>query len=161
MLYYNYINTPTGELEICTDDVGVVSVLFVNTNKKTLTKKETSSHPILSETEKQLNAYFNNTLKIFDLPLSLNGSEFQKRVWNQLICIPFGKTISYLELAKQLGDEKCIRAAASANGKNPLSIIIPCHRVIGSNGALVGYSGNIERKLFLLKHEGAYHDLFS
>ena len=161
MIYYNYIPYSFGELEICVDDIGVVSVLFVNTHKRTLTKKETSSHPLLFETEKQLSAYFNNTLKTFDLPLSLNGTAFQKRVWNQLITIPFGKTISYLELAKQLGDEKCIRAAASANGKNPLSIIIPCHRVIGSNGALVGYSGNIERKTFLLKHEGAYQDLFS
>jgi methylated-DNA-[protein]-cysteine S-methyltransferase len=161
MIYYNYIDTPSGELEISADDVGLISVLFVNTNKRNLIKKETSSHPILSETEHQLNAYFNNTLKTFDLPLSLNGTEFQKRVWNQLKAIPFGKTISYLELAKQLGDEKCIRAAASANGKNPISIIIPCHRVIGSNGALVGYSGNIERKIFLLKHEGTYQDLFS
>lgn len=161
MIYYNYINTPSGELEISTDDIGVVSVLFVNTTKRTLIKKEISSHPLLLETEKQLNAYFNNTLTAFDLPLSFNGTEFQKRVWSQLMTIPFGKTISYLELAKQLGDEKCIRAAASANGKNPISIIIPCHRVIGSNGALIGYSGNIERKTFLLKHEGAYQDLFS
>ena len=100
-------------------------------------------------------------LTTFDLPLSLNGTVFQKRVWAQLITIPFGKTISYLELAKLLGDEKCIRATASANGKNPISIIIPCHRVIVSNGTLAGYSGNIERKTFLLKHEGAYQDLFS
>ena len=161
MIYYNYIDTPSGELEIGANDTGILSVLFVNTIKRTLTKKETRPHPLLLETEKQLNAYFNNTSKTFNLPLSLNGTEFQKRVWHQLIAIPFGKTISYLELAKQLGDEKCIRAAASANGKNPLSIIIPCHRVIGSNGALVGYSGNIERKTFLLKHEGAYQDLFS
>lgn len=161
MTYYNYLDTPSGELEISADDVGLVSVLFMNTTKRNLTKKEIFSHPILLETEKQLKAYFNNTLKIFDLPLSLNGTAFQKRVWHQLTTIPFGKTISYLELAKQLGDEKCIRAAASANGKNPISIIIPCHRVIGRNGALVGYSGNIERKEFLLKHEGAYQDLFS
>ena len=161
MIYYNYIDTPSGELEISVDDIGLISVLFVNTNKRTLIKKETHSHPLLLETEKQLNDYFNNTLITFDLPLSLNGTVFQKRVWAQLITIPFGKTISYLELAKLLGDEKCIRAAASANGKNPISIIIPCHRVIGSNGTLVGYSGNIERKIFLLKHEGAYQDLFS
>lgn len=161
MIYYNYIHSPFGELEIRVDDIGLVSVLFVNTLKRVLTKEKTNSHPLLLETEKQLNAYFNNTLKTFDLPLSLNGTGFQKRVWHQLITIPFGKTISYLELAEQLGDEKCIRAAASANGKNPISIIIPCHRVIGSNDALVGYSGNIERKIFLLKHEGAYQDLFS
>ena len=161
MIYYSYIDTPSGELEISVDDIGLTSVLFVNTNKRTLIKKETHSHPLLLETEKQLNAYFNNTLTTFDLPLSLNGTVFQKRVWAQLITIPFGKTISYLELAKLLGDEKCIRAAASANGKNPISIIIPCHRVIGSNGTLVGYSGNIERKIFLLKHEGNIKICFS
>jgi len=116
---------------------------------------------LLIETEKQLKAYFNNTLQTFDLPLFLNGTDFQVRVWKQLQLISYGKTISYLDLAKRLGDEKCIRAAATANGKNPLSINIPCHRVIGSNGSLTGYSGNIERKAFLLKHEGAYQDLFS
>lgn len=161
MIYYSYIDTPSGELEISVDDIGLISVLFLNTNKRTLIKKETHSHPLLLETEKQLNDYFNNTLITFYLPLSLNGTVFQKRVWAQLITIPFGKTISYLELAKLLGDEKCIRATASANGKNLISIIIPCHRVIGSNGTLAGYSGNIERKTFLLKHEGAYQDLFS
>ena len=161
MVYYNYIVTPSGELEISVDDIGLISVLFVNTNKRTLIKKETHSHPLLLETEKQLNDYFNNTLITFYLPLSFNGNVFQKRVWAQLITIPFGKTISYLELAKLLFAEKCIRAAASANGKNLISIIIPCHRVIGSNGTLAGYSGNIERKIFLLKHEGAYQDLFS
>jgi methylated-DNA-[protein]-cysteine S-methyltransferase len=161
MIYYKYIDTPFGELEISVDDTGVLSVLFVNTHKRTLTKKEIHSHSLLLETEKQLNAYFNNSITTFDLPLSLNGTAFQKRVWNQLKAIPFGKTISYLELAKQLGDEKCIRAAAAANGKNPISIIIPCHRVIGSNGKLVGYSGDLERKSFLLTHEGSYQDLFS
>ncbi len=161
MIYYSYINSPIGDIELAVADEGVVSVLFVTTIKKVLIKRETSSHPLLIETEKQLIAYFNKTLISFDLPLSLEGTEFQKKVWNQLTELPFGKTISYLELAKQLGDEKCIRAAASANGKNPISIIIPCHRVIGSNGKLVGYSGNLERKSFLLNHEGTYRDLFS
>ena len=161
MIYYNYINTPVGDIELAVADEGLISVLFVNTLKKSLIKHEVSPHPLLIETEKQLSAYFNKTLVRFDLPFFFEGTEFQKRVWNQLMKIPFGKTISYLELAKELGDEKCIRAAASANGKNPISIIIPCHRVIGSNGKLVGYSGDLERKSFLLTHEGAYQDLFS
>ena len=114
MIYYSYIDTPSGELEISVDDIGLISVLFVNTNKRTLIKKETHSHPLLLETEKQLNAYFNNTLITFDLPLSLNGTVFQKRVWAQLITIPFGKTISYLELAKLLGDESQVGKGISA-----------------------------------------------
>lgn len=161
MIYYNYINSPVGDIELAVANEGVVSVLFVNTLKKALIRHETSPHPLLIETETQLSAYFNKTLTHFDLPFSFEGTVFQKRVWNQLMEIPFGKTISYLELAKQLGDKKCIRAAASANGKNPISIIIPCHRVIGSGGKLVGYSGDLERKSFLLTHEGTYQDLFS
>ena len=161
MLFYKYIHTPIGELELCAGNEGLVSVLFVSTHKKELNKQAEGEHPVLTETEKQLNAYFNKSLKEFDLPLALQGTEFQKRVWSQLTKTAFGKTINYLELAKQLGDEKCIRAAASANGKNPVSIIVPCHRIIGSDGSLVGYSGNLERKQWLLQHEGAYQDLFS
>lgn len=161
MIYYNYINSPLGEIELCSDDQGLVSVLFVSTFKRNLVKHEIKTQPLLAEVENQLNAYFNNSLNRFDLPLSFIGTDFQQRVWKELTQIPFGKTVTYLELAKRLGDEKCIRAAASANGKNPISIIVPCHRVIGSNGQLVGYSGNIERKSFLLNHEGSYQDLFS
>jgi methylated-DNA-[protein]-cysteine S-methyltransferase len=161
MLFYRYIDTPIGELELCANDAGLVSVLFVSTHKKELVKQAETEHPVLTETEKQLKAYFDKKRKEFDLPLALEGTDFQKRVWNQLTKTRFGKTINYLELAKQLGDEKCIRAAASANGKNPISIIIPCHRIIGSDGTLVGYSGNLERKQWLLQHEGAYQDLFS
>jgi methylated-DNA-[protein]-cysteine S-methyltransferase len=161
MLFYKYIHTPIGELELCANNEGLVSVLFTSTVKRELAKQTAAEHPVLTETEQQLNAYFNKSLTAFNLPLALDGTEFQKRVWNQLTKTPFGKTINYLELAKQLGDEKCIRAAASANGKNPISIIIPCHRIIGSDGSLVGYSGNLERKQWLLQHEGAYQDLFS
>ncbi len=161
MLFYKYIPSPIGELELCANDEGLISALFTNTIKRELTKQPESAHPVLTETEKQLNAYFKKELKQFDLPLFLKGTDFQKRVWTQLMQTPFGKTINYLELAKQLGDEKCIRAAASANGKNPVSIILPCHRIIGSDGKLVGYSGNLERKQWLLEHEGSYADLFS
>ena len=93
------------------------------------------------------------TRKIFRLNLNPSGTDFQKHVWNELLHIPFGKTTTYLAMAKKLGDEKVIRAAANANGKNPIAIIIPCHRVIGSNGSLVGYAGGMERKRKLLELE--------
>ena len=110
-------------------------------------------------------AFQNNILlgkrKQFDLPLEIEGTEFQKRVWNELLKIPYGKTISYKELAVRLGDEKVIRAAASANGANPLPIVIPCHRVIGSDGSLIGYGGGLEIKEKLLILEGSrQQDLF-
>ncbi len=161
MLYYNYINSPCGEIELCASNVGLVSVLFTQTQKRILVKQEITTHPFLSETAKQLKSYFNKQLQAFDLPFDLVGTDFQKRVWNELTQINFGKTISYLELSKRLGDEKCIRAAASANGKNPISIIVPCHRVIGSNGKLTGYSGNLDRKEYLLNLEGSCIHLFS
>ena len=105
------------------------------------------------ETKKQLNAYFNSDLQNFNLPLNFIGTDFQKKVWTQLSTINFGKTTSYLQMAKNLGDPKCIRAAASANGKNPFAIIVPCHRVIGTNGSLTGYAGDLWRKEWLLNHE--------
>ena len=110
----------------------------------------------------QLKQYFIGERKHFDLPLEIEGTEFQKRVWNELLKIPYGKTISYKELAIRLGDEKVIRAAASANGSNPLPIVIPCHRVIGSDGSLVGYGGGVKIKEKLLILEGSRQkDLFN
>ena len=110
----------------------------------------------------QLKEYFSGERKHFDLPLEIDGTEFQKRVWNELLKIPYGRTISYKELAVKLGDEKVIRASASANGVNPLPIVIPCHRVIGSDGSLIGYGGGLEVKEKLLVLEGSREkDLFS
>lgn len=160
-LFYNYITSPLGEMEICANEEGLVSVLFLKTKHRTLLKKQQSQHPLVKETEQQLRAFFKKEQRQFDVPFSVTGTEFQKKVWQQLTKIPYGKTISYLELAKALGDEKCIRAAAAANGKNPITILIPCHRVIGSNGKLVGYAGDLHRKQKLLELEGSYLDLFS
>jgi methylated-DNA-[protein]-cysteine S-methyltransferase len=101
----------------------------------------------------QLRAYFKNEIKIFDLKLNPEGTVFQKKVWKQLETVSFGTTISYLDLSKQIGDVKAVRAVANANGKNPLWIIVPCHRVIGSDGSLTGYSGGLQRKQWLLNHE--------
>jgi methylated-DNA-[protein]-cysteine S-methyltransferase len=107
----------------------------------------------LLECVNQLRAYFKNEIKIFDLKLNPEGTVFQKKVWKQLETVSFGTTISYLDLSKQIGDVKAVRAVANANGKNPLWIIVPCHRVIGSDGSLTGYSGGLQRKQWLLNHE--------
>lgn len=147
-----YIETPLGYAKIIGDQDGITSVSIVDTNEDT----SESIPESLLDCATQLKAYFNNKLKTFDLKLNPEGTDFQKKVWKQLEKIPFGKTISYLDLAKQLGDAKTIRAAASANGKNPLWIIVPCHRVIGTDGRLTGYAGGLHRKQWLLNHESEY-----
>lgn len=154
------MQTPIGELELTSTSTGLLSVLFVQTEKNTLDKQPVAFSKINEEVKKQLNAFFKKELTVFDLPLHPAGTDFQKKVWNELTRIPFGQTISYLTLAKRLGDVNSIRAAASANGKNPITIIIPCHRVIGSNGTLVGYSGDMWRKQWLLEHESGQESLF-
>lgn len=146
------INTQLGFTQITGDDDGIASVIVLNSEEK-----ETDIVPLeLEDCVRQLQEYFEGTRNQFDLKLNPEGTEFQKKVWKQLQTIPFGKTISYLELSQQLGDTKAIRAVANANVKNPLWIIIPCHRVIGSNGSLTGYAGGLQRKQWLLKHESPY-----
>jgi methylated-DNA-[protein]-cysteine S-methyltransferase len=146
------IHCPLGSTKISGDINGIVSVTIGNT-------KEELSRIIpetLLECVTQLKAYFKEERKTFNLKLNPEGTSFQKKVWKQLETVPYGKTISYLELSKQLGAVKAIRAAASANGKNPLWIIVPCHRVLGSDGSLTGYAGGLHRKQWLLNHESKY-----
>ncbi|WP_179344696.1 methylated-DNA--[protein]-cysteine S-methyltransferase [Winogradskyella ursingii] len=143
------IDTPLGNAQIIGDENGISSVSILNT-KQQLSESIPKS---LQNCVFQLNAYFQNELKSFDLKLNPKGTDFQNKVWKQLKTIPFGKTVSYLELSQQLGDVKAIRAVASANGKNPLWIIVPCHRVIGSDGSLTGYAGGLHRKQWLINHE--------
>lgn len=114
----------------------------------------TGSHPILDTLAHQLEEYWVGHLRTFSLPLDLQGSPFQQRVWQSLLTIPWGRTRTYLEQARFLGDEKSIRAVAAANGRNPVAIVVPCHRVIGSDGSLTGYAGGLDRKRFLLELEG-------
>ena len=159
-LYYDYIRSPLGELELTSSTNHLLSVLFVKTEKNALDKQPVLNSEINNETKKQLDSFFKKEITQFNLPINPAGTEFQKSVWNELIKIPFGKTISYLTLAKKLGDVNSIRAAASANGKNPITIIIPCHRVIGADGKLVGYSGDMWRKQWLLDHESKQEKLF-
>jgi len=146
------INTPLGVAKICGDESGISSLTVLNTD-------ETISDivpEILQDCVYQLQEYFNGNREHFNLKLNPQGTVFQKKVWEELQIIPFGKTVSYLELSKQLGDVKGIRAVANANGKNPLWIIVPCHRVIGSDGSLTGYAGGLHRKQWLLEHESPY-----
>jgi len=143
------INTPLGIAKIDGDEHGIVAVSILN-DEQSITDIVPDG---LQDCVYQLNEYFSGDRKTFDLKLNPKGTPFQRKVWGQLETIPYGKSISYLELSKQFGDVKAIRAVASANGKNPLWIIIPCHRVIGSDGSLVGYAGGLGRKQWLLNHE--------
>ena len=147
-----FIETPLGHAKIVGDNNGIASVSILNTQEEL---SEVIPESLL-ECVTQLKAYFKNERKTFNLKLNPEGTAFQKNVWNLLVSIPYGKTLSYLQLSKQLGDVKAIRAVANANGKNPLWIIIPCHRVIGSDGSLTGYAGGLHRKQWLLNHESAY-----
>lgn len=147
-----YIDTPLGHAKISGNENGLTSVSILDAQEQL---SDTIPEPLLDGVI-QLKAYFNETRKTFDLKLNPEGTAFQKKVWRALETIPFGKTMSYLQLSKQLGDIKAIRAVASANSKNPLWIIIPCHRVIGSDGSLTGYAGGLHRKQWLLNHESEH-----
>jgi len=143
-----YINTPLGIAKIAGNSDGV-SVISVGYEEKISTVIPFELQNAVS----QLNDYFEGKRTAFDFRLNPHGTEFQQKVWLALLEIPFGKTVSYLELSKKLGDVKAIRAVASANGKNPLWIVVPCHRVIGTDGSLTGYAGGLWRKKWLLEHE--------
>ena len=143
-----YVLTPIGIAELIGDENGLASITVLES------KKPKGTIPtVLKDAVEQLEDYFEGNRTVFELQLNPSGTDFQKKVWEALLQIPFGKTISYLELSKQLGDAKAIRAVASANGKNPLWIVVPCHRVIGTNGDLTGYAGGLHRKKWLLEHE--------
>lgn len=145
-----YINSPLGITKIIGDENGisVISVSDMGSNEISKTIPD-----VLQEAVLQLQEYFEGKRTDFDLKLNPKGTEFQQKVWKSLLEIPYGKTVSYIDQTKKLGDVKTIRAVASANGKNPLWIVVPCHRVIGTNGSLTGYAGGLSRKKWLLEHE--------
>ena len=154
-LFTRYLASPLGSLAISGTATGVSQVVFCETQKRGadyLPETPEISPPVHACLH-QLQAYFAGELQEFDVAIAAQGTVFQQRVWTQLQQVPYGATQSYLQLARALGDEKCIRAAANANGRNPLSILIPCHRIIGSDGSLVGYAGDLWRKKWLLAHE--------
>ncbi len=144
-----FIQTPLGVAKLAGDENGLASVTVLDIDTFT----DTLIPEVLEDVVYQLKEYFNGERKDFSLLLNPQGTDFQKSVWDALLKIPFGKTVSYLDLSKTLGKVKAIRAVAAANGKNPLWIIVPCHRVIGSDGSLTGYAGGLHRKKWLLEHE--------
>lgn len=150
--YTTYCSSPVGLLKLQCTDKHILAVVFSEEEGI-----EHDQHPLLEQCQQELNEYFTGSRKVFDLPLGQEGTTFQNKVWDLLYQIPYGKTISYNALAKQYGDLKAIRAVASANGKNNIAIIVPCHRVIGSNRSLTGYAGGLWRKKWLLEHEAKYH----
>jgi len=144
-----FYNSPIGTIQIIGNEEGIVSVLFIEESIA-----DSSNTPInLKDCVLQLDEYFKGKRINFDVKLQLIGTNFQKSVWQELQNIPFGKTTSYLEQSKKMNNVLAIRAIASANGKNPISILIPCHRVIGSDGSMTGYAGGLWRKKWLLEHE--------
>ena len=151
-LFTKYYASPVGHLKIQCTERHVTLIHFVND-----VGLENDNTGLLQKCISQLDEYFSGNRKNFDLPLSQPGSDFQMNVWQHLLTIPYGKTISYLQLSKQIGDVKAIRAIAAANGKNNLAIVVPCHRVIGSNAKLIGYAGGLEKKKWLLDHERKVH----
>jgi methylated-DNA-[protein]-cysteine S-methyltransferase len=149
--------SPVGELTLIASDAGLVAVLWENDDPARVRLGEVqdrADHPLLARTAAQLAEYFAGERRAFDLPLDFRGTDFQKSVWAQLLRIPFGETRSYGELARALGNPTASRAVGAANGRNPISIITPCHRVVGASGSLTGFAGGLETKAFLLKLEG-------
>ncbi len=169
------IDSPCGDLHVYVDanvdlSPAVVAVLFdVEPGRRDLRdghdrayqSVDIDRHPLLAATAQQLTEYFAGTRTVFDLPLRPSGTAFQREAWNALLEIPYGSTASYGEQARHIGKPDAVRAIGAANGRNPIGIVIPCHRVIGANGSLTGYGGGIETKAWLLRHEGAAHQSHS
>jgi methylated-DNA-[protein]-cysteine S-methyltransferase len=149
-LYVKYVESPIGIIEIAGTSDAITDLNFVDIKQKA----DLPSNAVIDEAAGQLREYFNGDRKEFIIPLDLKGTEFQRKVWQTLLMVGYGKKVTYRYLAETVGNPKAVRAVGAANGKNPISIIIPCHRIIGSDGSLTGYGGGIWRKEWLLHHEG-------
>ena len=155
-LHFIDMPSPVGRLKLVANSQALVAVVWENEQPKCLDSKQLlpcADHPILLATQKQLSEYFAGQRQHFDLPLTFEGTDFQQKVWQALLSIPFSETRSYRDIAAQIGNVKAVRAVGAANGKNPISIIAPCHRVIGANGQLVGFAGGLNNKHILLQLE--------
>ncbi len=148
-LGFAYYESPTGLIEIGGTSEGITSLFFVEERCAGV-----ATNDVCEKAVAQISEYFAGSRQEFDLPITLEGTEFQQQVWQELRSIPFGQTVSYGDLARSIGKPSAVRAVGAANGDNPVSIIVPCHRVIGSDGGLTGYGGGLPRKQWLLKHEG-------
>ena len=155
-LAYKFVKSPVGRLKMVASDKGLVAILWENDNPRRVRLSEmveNHGQPILIAAERQLKEYFSGKRQKFSIPLDLRGTSFQRAVWQSLLAIPFGETRSYGQLARQLGNPRAMRAVGAANGKNPVSIIVPCHRLIGSTGKLTGFAGGLDAKAHLLGME--------
>jgi methylated-DNA-[protein]-cysteine S-methyltransferase len=155
---YRWVDSPIGRLRLVGSDAGLAAILWETTDPASVRLTigaEVPDHPVLVETARQLEEYFAGTRKAFALPLDFVGTDFQQKVWRALLTIPFGETRSYAQIAKQIGQPNAVRAVGAANGRNPIPIITPCHRVIGSTGHLTGFGGGLPVKAHLLTLEGA------
>jgi len=152
------MRSPVGELTLVASEAGMAAILWENDPPSRVRISPTvhdDTHAILCEAESQLNEYFAGTRTSFSLPIDVRGTEFQKKVWAALLTIPFGETRSYAQIARQIGHPAAVRAVGAANGRNPLSIVAPCHRVIGASGKLTGFAGGLENKAYLLALENS------
>jgi methylated-DNA-[protein]-cysteine S-methyltransferase len=147
-MFSQYITSPLGPIKIIASDVGISSVRFC-----TELSADTQPSALTERAAQQLNAYFDAKLTTFDLPLDATGTTFQQQVWRALCQVPFGTTCSYAAIAGAISNRNAVRAVGAANGRNPIAIVVPCHRVIGANGTLTGYAGGLDKKAWLLKHE--------
>ncbi len=155
MTAYSFVDSPIGRLMICSDGVALTG-LYMETpsvRPSLASWREDPTAPPLRAAAQQLGEYFSGKRRRFELPLALHGTDFQRRVWNALTQIPFGETRSYSQLARHIGNPAACRAVGLANGRNPIAVIVPCHRVIGANGSLTGFGGGLPRKAWLLRHE--------
>lgn len=152
--FRGYIYQKHYKIEVVSNPVAILAISFRDTDYPEVAENR-EFPPVMKQTICEMTEYFDGKRQTFEFEMDPAGTDFQKKVWAELVMIPFGRTISYKELAKRLGDEKVIRAAASANGKNPIAIAIPCHRVIGNSGDLVGYAGGLTRKKSLLDLENS------
>jgi len=158
---YKVTSSPVGRLTLVASDDGLAGILWPAERPGRVRLPQATEdrrHPVLVETERQLQEYFAGRRRAFALTLDVAGTAFQKKVWNALLTIPFGETRSYAQIARQIGRPTAARAVGAANGRNPLSIVAPCHRVIGSNGKLTGFAGGLETKAYLLALEGSKSD---
>ncbi|MGH8215166.1 MAG: methylated-DNA--[protein]-cysteine S-methyltransferase [Rhodanobacteraceae bacterium] len=154
MLYHDYIKTPIGPLLLVGDGAGLVEIGLPRDGVAQVAPAETrASKPKLHAAARELEEYFTGTRQQFDVPLHPSGTPFQLEVWGALLTIPYGETVSYADIAQRIGRPRAVRAVGAANGANPLAIIVPCHRVIGSHGDLTGYGGGLPAKRWLLAHE--------
>ena len=155
---YRVIDSPVGRLKLVASDEGLAAILWEHDRPGRVRLNaggEDAGHPLLLETERQLVEYFRGERKVFDLALDMSGTAFQRSVWNALLTIPFGETRSYSQIARQIGSPDAVRAVGAANGRNPIAIIAPCHRVVGATGKLTGFAGGLDAKARLLSLEGA------